>query len=52
MRESSHDYWTRRADEEAQTALSAKSHVAEQAHRELARVYRERARQTRKQAGG
>jgi hypothetical protein len=44
MREAPYDYWARRAGEEARLALASSHRAAIDAHQELARAYRERAR--------
>ena len=44
MADQHHEYWLRRASEEATLALSAKGEASVRAHRELALAYRERAR--------
>lgn len=47
MTEAPHDYWARRAGEEARLALAAADQGAASAHGELARAYRARARMLR-----
>lgn len=44
MQEAPHEYWARRASEEARLALRSGNSSSANAHRELARAYRERAR--------
>jgi hypothetical protein len=44
MHEAPHEYWARRASEEARLALRSSNRASADAHRELARAYRERAR--------
>jgi hypothetical protein len=44
MHEAPHEYWARRAGEEARLALQSTNRASADAHGELARAYRERAR--------
>lgn len=52
MHEAPHEYWARRASEEARLALRSSNRASANAHSELARAYRERARMLSDGPGG